>query len=107
MYILGSYLVSKYAGMSYMDFVETRILTPLDMSSTTFYDSEAARDGKLTQSWSANGRRIPYWLFDTHVEVNAGMGGVISSTVDMVRLRGRLSGCISYLISYSYRLNAS
>ena len=86
MYTLGSYVVSKYAGMTYMEFVKQRIWDPLNMSTTTFYPSEAARDEKLTQVWIAGNRRIPYWDQDEQVPFNAGPGGILSSVVDVVSL---------------------
>ena len=70
--------------MSYMDFVKDRILTPLNMTSTTFSESEASQDGKLSQAWTAFGRRIPFWMPDDRVLLNAGPGGIISNAVDMV-----------------------
>ncbi|KAJ3557983.1 hypothetical protein NM688_g1175 [Phlebia brevispora] len=85
MYILGSYVISKYSGMSYMNFVKRRIWEPLNMSSTTFYESEASRDGKLTQAWTRTGRRIPIWMHDEQAPLNAGPGGIMTNTVDMVK----------------------
>ena len=68
-----------------MDFVRQRIWQPLNMNSTTYYPSEAAAAGKLSQFWTGNnGRRIPPWFADENVSLNAGPGGVISSTADMV-----------------------
>lgn len=84
MYMLGSYIVTKYAGMPYPEFVKTRIWDPLNMSDTTLYESEASRHGKLSQVWAFNGRRIPIWMLDEQISLNAGAGGVISSAVDMV-----------------------
>lgn len=56
------------------------------MNSTTFSASKAAREGKLTQTWTASGRRIPFWFPDETVELSAGAFGVISSVVDLVSL---------------------
>lgn len=67
-----------------MEFVEERIWKPLNMTSTTFYESVASADGQLTQSWTIGGRRIPYWEPDEQISVNAGPGGIISNVVDMV-----------------------
>lgn len=83
MYVLGAHLIAMYSGMSYPDFVEARILNPLDMSSTTFYENEAS-SGNLTQAWTSNGRRIPFFISENLVLLNGGPGGVISSSVDMV-----------------------
>lgn len=82
--MLGSYIVTKYAGMSYPEFVKARIWDPLNMSDTTLYESEASRHGKLSQVWASNGRRIPIWMHDEQISLNAGAGGVISSAVNMV-----------------------
>ena len=82
--MLGSYIVGKYAGMTYPEFVKARIWDPLNMSATTFYQSEASRHGKLTQTWASNGRRIPIWWNDGQVPMNAGPGGILSSAEDMV-----------------------
>ena len=84
MYILGAYVISKYSGMSYMDFVKECIWKPLYMSTTTFYASEASRDGKLTQAWTIGNRRIPYWFTDDQASLIADAGGIISNAVDMV-----------------------
>ncbi|CAL1697760.1 unnamed protein product [Somion occarium] len=85
MYMLGSHLVSKYSGMPYTEYIKTRIFDPLNMKSTTFSESVASRDGKLTQTWTRFGRRIPFWFSDDMVELNSGPGGVISSVVDMTQ----------------------
>ena len=83
MYMLGSYLVTKYSGMTYMEFVKQRVWQPLNMSSSTFSPTEANADGKLTQVWSED-RRIPIWMTDELIALNAGPGGIISNAVDMV-----------------------
>ena len=90
--MLGSYIVGKYAGMTYPEFIKARIWDPLNMSDTTFYQREASRHGKLTQAWASNGRRIPIWWNDEQVSMNAGPGGILSSAEDMVSsmLRGAL-----------------
>ena len=78
--------MTKYSGMTYMEFLKQRVWQPLNMTSTTFYESEASVDGKLTQFWTNQGRRIPFWMPDTLVPLNAGPGGVISNVVDLVSL---------------------
>jgi CubicO group peptidase (beta-lactamase class C family) len=84
MFMLSSYIISHYTG-SYTSFVKDRIFTPLNMTSTTFSLSEAVRSGEMTDAWGNSGRRIPQWLADDQVELNAGPGGIISSGEDMVR----------------------
>jgi len=85
MYILGAHIIETYSNMSYTSFVTERIFRPFNMSSTTFWPEEAARDGKLTQSWEDHGRRIPYWFDEDFVRLKAAAGGVISSAEDMVK----------------------
>ncbi len=84
MYILTSHLISVYSGKPYIDFVKERIFTPLNMTTTTFSESEALQTGLLAHSFNAVGRRLPFWFPDTVKVLNAGAGGVISSAHDLV-----------------------
>ncbi len=85
MYMLSAYLISHYAGVPYHQYAAEKIFQPLNMSSTTFLPSVAHRSGKLTHSWTRNGRRVPYWFDDDMAALKAGPGGIISSAEDMVR----------------------
>lgn len=86
MYILGSYLVSMYAGVPYTEYIQARIFDPLDMTATTFSPVKAMQSGKLTQTWlGSNSRRIPFWFSEDMVELNAGPGGILTTVSDMVR----------------------
>ncbi len=67
-----------------MDFVKARIWEPLDMLETTFHADEASQDGKLTQTWTKFGRKIPIWFPEEQLPLHAGPGGVISNVIDMV-----------------------
>ncbi|KAF7361335.1 Beta-lactamase domain-containing protein [Mycena sanguinolenta] len=84
MYITGAYVVSKYSGSSYRDFVEERILRPLRMGSSTLYPNRAFEDGKFTQSWTQSRRRIPFFMPEHTAELIAGAGGVMSNVEDMM-----------------------
>lgn len=86
MYMTTSYVISKYAGMQYADFVKERIWDRLNMSSTTFSPITASKDGRLTQSWTKRGRRLPFWFTEDAIELNAGPGGVITNVEDTVGL---------------------
>jgi CubicO group peptidase (beta-lactamase class C family) len=86
MYILASYIISQCSSKSFPAFVKQNIFDPLNMSSTTYSPTLAQQSGKKTQTWSLNGRRIPYFLAEEDVELNAGAGGVISSVYDLVRI---------------------
>lgn len=87
MFIMGAHIVAKYANTSYPAFVAERLFGPLNMSSTTFWPSEAHASGKLSQAWTRTGRRTPFWFTDEVVPLNAGAGGVISSAEDMASRR--------------------
>ncbi|KAJ7640499.1 beta-lactamase/transpeptidase-like protein [Mycena polygramma] len=83
MYITGAYIVSKYSGSSYRDFVAERILAPLRMASSTLYPDRAFETGRFTQSWTASRRRIPFFMPEHTAELIAGAGGVMSTVEDM------------------------
>ena len=83
--MVGAHIISKLSGMSYQAFASSRLFAPLNMSSTTFSPSEAAKSGRLTQTWTRGVRRVPFWFPDNVAELFAGAGGIISSAEDMVR----------------------
>lgn len=83
-YVAGAHIISTYSGVPYTQFVKERIWNRLNVTSSTFSPDQAALSGKLTQIWTASGRRIPFWFAEESVELNAGPGGIISSVVDMV-----------------------
>ncbi|GJE94197.1 beta-lactamase/transpeptidase-like protein [Phanerochaete sordida] len=84
-YVTGAHIISTFSGMSYIEFVKERIFDPLGMTASTFDPEEAARDGRLTQTWTADGRRLPVWFTGNAVELIAGAGGIISNVVDMTK----------------------
>lgn len=85
MYMIASRIITMYTG-SYTSFVKERIFAPLNMTSTTFSPNEAAKSGKLTQSWIQEGRRIPQYITEETAEIHAGPGGIITSALDMVTI---------------------
>ena len=84
MFMAGARIIEKYTNVSYDTFVTSRIIKPLNMSSTTYSTSEAARTGRLTQTWTRGVRRIPYWFSNEVNDLFAGPGGAISNVDDMV-----------------------
>ena len=84
MYTVGSHILSTYAPGNYTSLVGDRIFEPLGMKSSTLSPAEANRSGRLTQSWSAYGQRIPYWIPEEAVPLYSGPGGVISNVEDLV-----------------------
>ncbi|KAJ7078076.1 beta-lactamase/transpeptidase-like protein [Mycena epipterygia] len=85
MFITGAYVVSKYSGSPYRDFVEERILRPLGMTSSTLYPDRAFETGNFTQSWTTSRRRIPFFMPEHTADLIAGAGGVMSAAEDMTR----------------------
>ncbi|KAJ7334791.1 beta-lactamase/transpeptidase-like protein [Mycena albidolilacea] len=85
MYFTGAYVISKYSGSSYRDFVEERILLPLRMTSSTLYPNRAIESGRFSQSWSPSRRRIPFFMPEHTADLIAGAGGVMSTVGDMVQ----------------------
>jgi CubicO group peptidase (beta-lactamase class C family) len=85
MYGLPGYLIGAYGNQSYVSFAKERIFDPIGMASSTFWPSVASASKNLTQTWTGNGRQIPYWITDSQAEFISGAGGVISTAKDMVR----------------------
>lgn len=84
MYIVASQIISTYAGMPYTQFVQERIWEPLNMTSTTFNDTAASESGLLSDNWTSNGYRIPFWFPSSNVPLAAAPAGVITNMIDMV-----------------------
>ncbi|KAJ7803451.1 beta-lactamase/transpeptidase-like protein [Mycena olivaceomarginata] len=84
MYIAGSYVVSKLSGMAYRDFVENRIMLPLNMSSSTMHPDRVSENNKFSQTWTSTRRRIPFFMTENTADLIAGAGGVISTAEDML-----------------------
>jgi CubicO group peptidase (beta-lactamase class C family) len=84
MYVVGMHILETYSGKSYPEFARERIFIPLGMNSTTFKISEALETGRMTDGWSSSGRLLPHCFSDeVGSGMNAGPGGIISSTSDM------------------------
>lgn len=84
MFMLGAYLISKYADKPYTGFASERLFGPMNMSTTTFRPDTARKTGLLTQTWTKFGRRVPFGFPEDVVELVAGPGGIISSAADLV-----------------------
>ncbi|KAJ7346313.1 beta-lactamase/transpeptidase-like protein [Mycena albidolilacea] len=84
MYIVGSCVVSKLSGMPYRDFVESRIMLPLNMTSPTMHPDRASENDKFSQTWTPTRRRIPFFVTEHTADLIVGAGGVISTAEDML-----------------------
>ncbi|EPS99304.1 hypothetical protein FOMPIDRAFT_1164237 [Fomitopsis schrenkii] len=85
MFMLGAYLISKYADKPYTGFASERLFGPMNMSTTTFRPDTARKTGLLTQTWTKFGRRVPFGFPEDVVELVAGPGGIISSAADLTK----------------------
>ncbi|KAJ7485554.1 beta-lactamase/transpeptidase-like protein [Mycena latifolia] len=85
MFITGAHVISKYSGMSYRDFAEKRILSPLRMTSSTLHPDRAFETGKFTQYFTTSRRRIPLFMPEHVADLIAGAGAVMSTVEDMTR----------------------
>lgn len=84
MFMLGSYILTKFAGEPTSSFVQKRIFDPLNMTSSTFSSVKAKENG-LSHSFASEGRRIPFWFHEEWIEVLSGAGGVFSNTIDITK----------------------
>lgn len=80
--MVGTYILEKYSGISFEDFLQERIFVPLSMNSTTSSPGIAGK--QKSEAWSASGRRIPFWFTEKGAKVVAGAGTIISGSRDMV-----------------------
>ena len=86
MYIVGSHIIATYAGKPFTEFVQERILTPLNMTSAFYFASRVPSELNISQSFTAQ-RRTPLWSTDDRLaEFIAGPGGLLTNPVDMVRI---------------------
>jgi CubicO group peptidase (beta-lactamase class C family) len=84
MYMLGAHLIATYTNSSFTSFVSSRILAPLNMSSSTYFPSTALKTGRFSESWTSFGRLISRWITtDAQAELRAGPGALISTARDM------------------------
>lgn len=81
MFMVGTYILEKYSGLPYGDFMWNRIFHPLGMNSTVTSPSEALT---LSQTWTKSGRRIPLWFTGEEMDYISGAGVVMSNARDMV-----------------------
>ena len=82
--MIASQIIKQYAG-DHRSFIQSQILGPLHMTSTTFSDRRAKESGQLSQTWdSFSGREIPFWFSEPTTDFMSGTGGMISNVVDMV-----------------------
>jgi CubicO group peptidase (beta-lactamase class C family) len=65
MYVVRAQVVKALSGVPLTSFVKDQILTPLNMTHSTYFIVEALQSGKASETWAPFGRRIPPWGGET------------------------------------------
>ena len=89
-YILLGYVVEKASGMSYADFVQANIFTPLGMSDSG-YDSNASIIARRAAGYTRVGETLVNADF-VHMSIPHAAGGLYSTTEDLLRWQRGLYG---------------
>lgn len=89
-YVLLGYVVEKASGMSYADFVQTNIFTPLGMQDSG-YDSNSAVIPRRAAGYTRVGETIVNADF-VHMSIPHAAGGLYSTTEDLLRWQRGLYG---------------
>jgi CubicO group peptidase (beta-lactamase class C family) len=76
---VAAYIVKKITGQVYEDYVQAQFFNPLQMTSTTFFESDLFKQLGATL-YSADGKAQPYW----HIIVRPA-GAINSSASDMAK----------------------
>jgi CubicO group peptidase (beta-lactamase class C family) len=91
-YMVAQHLVERFSGIDIGNFVASHIFAPLNMTTSTYSFEYATATGDLSESYEPNGRRISHWYNRGDASVTAGPGGVMSSTVDLLKWGKMLLG---------------
>ncbi|URC11407.1 serine hydrolase [Flavobacterium sp. B183] len=84
LYIVAGELISKVSGMTYEDFIQTRIIDPLQMSNS-FAQSDRIKDkSNLAVSHSSESGTIKR-IDGFGIQINGAAGGIISNAADMAK----------------------
>ena len=84
MYMVGAHILDTFTGVGMETFMHDRIFAPLN-TSLTYTPAEAFKSGRATQTWSQDGRALPWWFTDGDYKLSAGPGGVIADVEGLVR----------------------
>jgi CubicO group peptidase (beta-lactamase class C family) len=89
---MATIIIERLSLKPYDAFVASRIFGPLGMNSTTYSPESAQSTGLHAHTFTPEGRRIPNWFTEDDYRLSTGPGGVISSTIDMVKWARLLLG---------------
>jgi CubicO group peptidase (beta-lactamase class C family) len=90
--MVAQHLVEKLTKKSLASFMSGRIFQPLNMTSTFYSFATANSTGRLSESFTPYGRRIPHWFNKDDMSVIGGAGGILSTTTDLVKWAKALLG---------------
>ena len=83
-YLIAAEAVKRISGMSWQDFIETRIMQPLQMvNSRTSYNRAKNNPNIIDGYKEIAGKLLPFSR--TSIEADAGAGGIYSSAADMCK----------------------
>ncbi|WP_232831411.1 serine hydrolase [Peristeroidobacter agariperforans] len=89
-YVLLGYVIEKASGMSYADFVQANIFTPLGMKDSG-YDSNAPIIARRAAGYTRSGESMVNADF-VHMSIPHAAGGLYSTTEDLLRWQRQLYG---------------
>lgn len=89
MFMVGQYILDTYSGTSMEHFLHDKIFVPLN-TTFTFSPAQALDSGRATQTWSKNGRALPWCFTESDYKVAAGPAGLIADVNGLVRRRALL-----------------
>lgn len=89
-YLLLGYIIEKISGMSYADFVQANIFTPLGMRDSG-YDSNASIIARRAAGYTRSGESMLNAEF-VHMSMPHAAGGLYSTTEDLLRWQRQLYG---------------
>ncbi|KZV71301.1 beta-lactamase/transpeptidase-like protein [Peniophora sp. CONT] len=84
MYMVGAHILDTYTGVGMERFMRERIFAPLN-TSLTYSPVEAFESGRATQTWTKDGRALPWWFTEDDYKLSAGPGGVIADVEGLAR----------------------
>lgn len=82
--MVGAHILETYTGVGMERFMHDRIFAPLN-TSLTYSPAEALKSGRATQTWTKDGRALPWWFTEGDYKLSAGPGGVIADAEGLVR----------------------
>ncbi|KZV70801.1 beta-lactamase/transpeptidase-like protein [Peniophora sp. CONT] len=84
MFMVGQHIIDTYSGTSMERYLHDRIFAPLN-TTFTFSPAQALESGRATQTWSKDGRALPWCFTEADYKVAAGPAGLIADVKGLSR----------------------